>query len=260
LSVKASTIVWETQLKPDQKYILLALVDQANDEGYCVYRKGEEITRAMLAEKTCLSERTIQRQLAEMIERGLVEITRDASHHSPPEYRVRVDRLSAMNKIVRGDRLSPLDAVDNFGQGRQPVSPEAVSGETATTFRGDIDDSLGRHPRHSGETGCLPIYKVLDVKAHKGKRGNVVKISSRNPEAIASEKATAALKELTERIDLYRSSGTALAISDKISVSVIHNDLGGKDAALKLGPEELRDKFTQNYIRREKAQYVAGRR
>ena len=114
MGVKMSSLVWEACLRPEQKYILLALADTADDEGYCVYRKEEDRTRAGFAEKTGMSERTIQRQIAELLNTGLLEITQPACHHSPPEYRIRGDKLASLNTVIRGVKMSPLDPVDNL--------------------------------------------------------------------------------------------------------------------------------------------------
>jgi hypothetical protein len=167
MSVKTSSLVWEARLQSQQKLILLAFADVADDQGYCVFRKDDEITIASLAYKTSLGERTIQRQIAEMLDpdTGFLEITREAKHHSPREYRIRIERLAGMNRITRGDKVAPLDhvnkAVEKSGQGCQIGTPQGQSGVTSTTVRGDIHDSQGCHPRH-------PTYKVLDVKARKG--------------------------------------------------------------------------------------------
>jgi DNA-binding transcriptional ArsR family regulator len=112
MSVKMSSLVWEACLRPEQKYILLALADTADDNGYCVYRRGEEITISALAIKTGMSERTIQRQIAELLDQdtGLLELTKEAVHHSPRQYRIRGDKLASLNTIICG--LRPTNCID----------------------------------------------------------------------------------------------------------------------------------------------------
>ena len=140
MSTYVSGFVWRSKICNQQKLVLLAFADVSDDEGYCVFRKGAELTRAGLAEKTSLSERTVQREIAALLDpdTGLLEITKRAVQHSPPEYRVKIERLEAMDKIIRGDRQSPLSPVENSSQGRQPVSPQAS--------RGDNHDIQGRQP------------------------------------------------------------------------------------------------------------------
>ena len=135
MSVKISSLVWEARIPSLQKLLLLAFADVANDDGYCVFRKGEEMTRGQLAYKTCLSEKTIQRSITELLnpDNGLLEITKAASHHSPPEYRIKVERLTAINRITRVDSQSTQRPVDNSVQGGLPVR----SGWTPSPFRVD---------------------------------------------------------------------------------------------------------------------------
>jgi Helix-turn-helix domain len=60
VSVKLMTIVWAMDLSHSEKFVLLALADNANDEGDC----WPSITT--IAKKTSLSERTVQRAIGEL--------------------------------------------------------------------------------------------------------------------------------------------------------------------------------------------------
>ncbi len=84
----------------------------------------------------------------------------------------------------------------------------------------------------------------------KKREAGKIENPARNPEAIASEKAEEALLQVAAQVEGHR-TGARLAINDPIAVKVILEDLGGKDPALKLPPEEFRALFVQHYARRE---------
>jgi len=142
VSVKTSSLVWESNLPAAKRYIALALADQANDEGYCIFRKGEDITQKMIAEKTGLNERSVRRLIKEMLdpETGVLEIVRPAYHHTPPEYRIRVDRVATLNRKLLAR------------QGGQPVPPELKQG--------------GQNCNEGGHRGH-PYIRCLDVDSHR---------------------------------------------------------------------------------------------
>lgn len=59
--------IWDLQMSPTQKSVLVSLADQANDSGLC-WPSIDTICR-----RTCLGERTVQRALHELQEVGLVQ-------------------------------------------------------------------------------------------------------------------------------------------------------------------------------------------
>ncbi len=92
----------------------------------------------------------------------------------------------------------------------------------------------------------------------KKREAGKIENPARNPEAIASEKAEEALRQVAAQVEGYR-TGARLAITDPIAVAVILKDLGGKDPALKLPPEDFRVLFLQHYVRRELTAFAASR-
>jgi DNA-binding IscR family transcriptional regulator len=71
MSVRAMTRVWETDLKSGPKFVLLALADHADDEGYC-YPSVDH-----LAEKTGMGESTVRRHLDNLVANGhLLKVAR----------------------------------------------------------------------------------------------------------------------------------------------------------------------------------------
>jgi len=70
MSIKAMNWAWEQRLPPNSKLILMALADSADEDGKCWPRVR------LIAEKCCASERTVQRVLKELEERGFLHIER----------------------------------------------------------------------------------------------------------------------------------------------------------------------------------------
>lgn len=87
---------WQLRLKPTIKFVLMALADAADDDGYCWP------SIPTLARKTCMDERSVQRVLKDLKESKLVEINaRYRNDGSPTSNGYRL----SMKKT--GDNLSP---------------------------------------------------------------------------------------------------------------------------------------------------------
>src|SRR5690606_40390013 len=68
-----STIViskcWPIEgLTPTQKFVLISLADQANDDGYCWPSVGS------ISKRTCLSDRAVQLAIKSLVEKGLLQV------------------------------------------------------------------------------------------------------------------------------------------------------------------------------------------
>lgn len=72
MSAKISGKVWELDLEPTEKLVLLALADHADHEGNNV-RPGNDL----LVAKTGLSQQTISAKIAKFVELGILEPTKD---------------------------------------------------------------------------------------------------------------------------------------------------------------------------------------
>jgi len=57
MSLKMMARVWELALPPTQKFVLMALADEANDEGYCFP------SHRRLAHKCSINERSVRRMI-----------------------------------------------------------------------------------------------------------------------------------------------------------------------------------------------------
>ena len=118
--------VWEYDLAPSDKLVALALADHASADGTRAFP-----SKTRLAKMTGLSDRSVQRSLANLVEAGIIMVQKAASQHRPTTYSF---------VLVRGDSVSPLAV-----QGRQI-------------------DAQGRQIRHPGETQCLPNHKNLHLE------------------------------------------------------------------------------------------------
>ena len=102
--------VWDLELQPNKKFILLAYADHANDNGESIFPSNETV-----AKKTGTSVRTVQRLKKELVDDGYME---EAGWH---KYE---NNSTKLYKIPMGDNLSGVtqDAVG--------VTPGAERGDT----------------------------------------------------------------------------------------------------------------------------------
>lgn len=101
------TLVWETDLPPGEKLVLLALADQANDQGTQCWPSVETI-----AKRSGQNSRTVRRALASLETKGhLTRKHRDGTsnqYHVHPCHNVTPDKLSPLTKTTdTPDTVSP---------------------------------------------------------------------------------------------------------------------------------------------------------
>lgn len=96
MSIRAMNWAWSLKLRPSVKFVLMALADAADDDGYCWP------SIPTLARKTCLDDRSVQRILNRLKAEDLVQMQqRFRSDGSPTSNRYRLS-LNAS-----GDNLPP---------------------------------------------------------------------------------------------------------------------------------------------------------
>lgn len=107
LSITIMTAVWAIDLPHTDKLVLLALADNANDDGVC----WPSIT--LLAKKCSTSARTIQRAIGKLVDAGHVSVAEryQQSHY----YTIHPRQVVTGCQPVTPVRLSPVP--------RQPVTP-----------------------------------------------------------------------------------------------------------------------------------------
>ena len=159
MSVKQMGLVWELNLPPNQKIVLLALADHADDDGGNVY---PSIKRT--AWKTGYNERQVQRILSELRESGLIEQVANAEGGRGKTTRYQL-------YLEKGDKLSPFTP-DSQSKGdkssAQRVTSETVKGDahvTRTIIEPPVEPSEEYSVSH--ETALiekLPTpFEVLDL-------------------------------------------------------------------------------------------------
>ena len=112
MSVRVMSMVFEAELQPPKKLVLLALADHANDDGGRVFP-----SMARVALKVCMAKRPVQRSVGDLRRSGVLEETHKAGARRPTEYRIILEELVA----IRGDILTPIPEM----RGDIAVSPES---------------------------------------------------------------------------------------------------------------------------------------
>lgn len=109
MSISLMQTVWKSNLPtPTHKLVLLALADCANNKWLC----WPSIAR--IAQASQISERQVQRIVADLKERGLIEVLEQAIRYKTPVYHVRGDKLTPL----------PLRGDTHVTPGATPTSPQ----------------------------------------------------------------------------------------------------------------------------------------
>ena len=125
--------VWPLQMAHTDKLVLLALADNANDEGQCWPSVSS------LCEKTCLSDRAVQHAVARLTEAGHVSVNR---------------RYKKSNVFV----VHPVYP--------EPRSPERPSPENPSPERNDISTPNDVHPLKT-EPSKRTVKGVTELSLHQ---------------------------------------------------------------------------------------------
>ena len=150
MSIAVMTAVWKLNLPDDEKIILLKLADCADDDGMNAFPSVNRI-----AVECGTSERTVQRRLRSLEEKGLIRIVREATATMSRTYQVCTDR---------GDKLTPQD-YKKRGDKLTPGVVRDTPGVTPVTRRGDTSDTL-----NVIETSVEPSLSFVGRSAKEMKR------------------------------------------------------------------------------------------
>jgi hypothetical protein len=164
MSIKLIDQVWSLDLKNEGEYlVLLALADNANDEGTQCYPSQRRITW-----KTGMSVRGVQAVLARLIKKGLVEILAKGNQYSPTQFALHLDKGLQKQEFISsakgGDRNNPTE----YSKG------EAALREAA--FRAGI----GEHSHLTAATGHTPN----STRTSRSMNAQIIPV---NPQIDASE-------------------------------------------------------------------------
>ena len=156
MSVRIMGGVWELDLEPPKKLVLLAMADHADHEGRNVHPSID-----LVAWKTGYSPRQVQRIVHELTDAGILEVQElGTGRGKPTHYRVDIEKGVKMSPFIRNN-------------GRQDVTHSEKKGDICDTERvtsvqqkGDIAMSPEPSYRTVIESSCgngafKPTYREL---------------------------------------------------------------------------------------------------
>jgi hypothetical protein len=138
MSVKVMSAVWELNLPMNDKFVLLAFADHADDSGFCYP------SYARVAWKCGLSERTVARCMAHFKQTGLMEVISDAFRGRTQRCRIHADK---------GDRLAPFIA-----EGMPTTTEKAAKFDGKGTRAVAGESSLEPSVNHKNDFYSHPKY------------------------------------------------------------------------------------------------------
>lgn len=155
MSIALMTMARKTALPTNEKFVLMALADWADDNGTNCWPSIYELSEYL----TC-SERTVQRLLRELEQGGWIAVV--GNHNgggASRAYALNVPKMDEVSKVEHARREAEKerrrrerkdDASNPFLKGCQSVTPDKLSpvttatqGVTTTTLRGDNCDKRG---------------------------------------------------------------------------------------------------------------------
>lgn len=202
MSVKVMAQVWELDLPQNEKFVLLAFADFADDDGRC-YPSVRRV-----AWKTGYDERQIKRLIGRLRERGLMNVLKNSSPNFPVIY---------VLVTARGDKLSPLqpstgDILSLPGMERGVGCQDVTPGVTKPAGRGGQGVTSGvvtvspypsiNHQEPKKETApAAPFALFWDAYPVKKSKGHAEKAFAKlKPTAeLVATMLTAITKQTAER-------------------------------------------------------------
>lgn len=155
MSVRVMSAVWDLPLPPSEKLVLLALADWASDDGRCWP------SIKAVADKSGVSQRTVQRMLREAENNGLIErreiIGKGCEYRLTPRHSVTPDKVAPVtNATETPDTVSPNTSGTT-------IKGEAIASPKAWARPNGVDsqiwkDLLGNRKR-KGQGNSLTAWK-----------------------------------------------------------------------------------------------------
>lgn len=159
MSGKITGIVWESALKQNDKYVLLAYADHADHEGNGIFPSIN-----LIAWKTGYSDRNIKRIKKNLIKKGYLVETGIRSSGTPvyridtealPKLPSRGDKLSPQKQDEEGDNLSPCEQNPPIGVTNCPKGGDSIVSPEPSKNRHINNNGAKKQPPHQ------PIYNSL---------------------------------------------------------------------------------------------------
>lgn len=184
---------WQLRLKPTLKFVLMALADAADDDGYCWP------SIPTLARKTCLDDRSVQRLLKKLKNDGLVQVhARFRNDGSPTSNGYRLPLTTP------GDKLPPPLPAPRRGMMTQ-ASPPGGSNVTQTTTE-HLNES--KPPQTAAESSGNAGSSLIFPRQMSSKE---IALASQKLAPLASLLAQEVLDELAGRLNAQSVRGSPLS-------------------------------------------------
>jgi hypothetical protein len=153
VSVKAIAWAWEQQVPSTVKFVLVALADNADDDGVCW--PGQKF----VAGKTCLTRRSVSKSVSRLVELKLVEVQHRVDHLGRPisnVYRLCLKRGGNENDV-------PLDRELNSQGIENDVLTEPSLRTVNEPDRPNVqfEDFYRAYPRHEAKADALKAWNKL---------------------------------------------------------------------------------------------------
>jgi DNA-binding transcriptional MocR family regulator len=162
MSTKVLGPVWRLQLPPTEKFVMVSLADQANDDGLCWPSVGT------LVERTGYGERTVQEALRQLAQRGLIE--RVVRPGSSTVYQLNLAALPQLDLFVEARRRARLPSVyKQRGAATAPLQPANPRSSGTTEAQQAHPGGAPAAPRTSRE----PSVKHLEPQHAAGRQSAV---------------------------------------------------------------------------------------
>lgn len=187
---------WQLHLKPTIKFVLMALADAADDEGFCWP------SVPTLANKTCMDERSVQRILKALKDSNFIEV----------QARFRNDGSPTSNKyrlalITTGDKLSPPPRQSN----REVVTATTPLGGNSVTLT-TTEPLINQKQPPQASNGMLKATRGSGIYIFpKQLKPEECELAKSQLDTIGQTLAQAVLDELAARLNANKITGAPLS-------------------------------------------------
>lgn len=128
MSTVQLALVWPLILDPSAKAVLVSLADQASDDGECYPAVGT------IAQRTCLSERTVQGAIARLQAMGLLRVSLQASRRRTNAYTLTIEASTCPRSLSRAQQKAAARQAQEASQTPQQLHPAAAAPRSSCTL------------------------------------------------------------------------------------------------------------------------------
>lgn len=200
MSIAAMNWAWQLRLKPTIKFVLMALADAADDDGYCWP------SVPTLANKTCMDARSLQRILKTLREDNLIQVKAQFRNDGSPTS----NKYKLALKIAGDNLSSPLPT-----KRQEVAAPASLGGGvtvTQTTIKPSINPKLPQRLNISDkETNGVSGSCEIDFIFPKQLTPKECELAKSQLDSIDQVLAQSVLDELAARLNANKVTGAPLS-------------------------------------------------